>query len=489
MTSNNRLKKQPSQLYVLGTVVACERFSFYGMKMLLLYYLTEAHNMSDGNAKSISAAFTSLFFVVQFASGFITDRWLGNRLAVFIGSFFMMAGHMIMSINNFECFSYGLGVLVSSSIFMKVPIVALLGQSYEKGDPRRLIGFTLFYSIYNIGAIGALLLCELIARKYGWHYGFGLAAIVMMIGFVVYVLYRKLFFNTGAPKKQFKKRQLFTIFVVTIVVSKLFSFLILNHKVYNIVSIIITIAAVSTFLYIMFALKRSERKAMMKIGFISILCFFGFVVLTQFDYSVPLFIRRNVDRMISFSFMGNNFSYKLEANMLQMVNPLVLLFAGPLVSWVWNNLRKRGIALLETTKAMTGIIITTLAYTLFYFSTFTADETARIHYSYILIIMTVMSFSEVFFVPIGYSVISNEGAAKYKTLLLGLFTVMLGLSDQVAGKIAKLTDVDGDDRLNAFSSLEIYQSGFYDISLIFIGALLLLLLIGGFLNKKLKAKN
>ena len=483
---NTIQKKQPSQLYILAVIMSCERFSFYGMRLLMIFYLTEVHNMSDGDAKEIAGAFSSLFTSVQFFGGFITDRWLGSRISVFVGLFLMTIGHLIISIDSFEFFSHGLGVLVCAAMFMRVPILALAGECYKEDDPRRTIGFTLFYSLFNIGAIASNLIGEKVARTFGWHYGFGLAAVVMVIGFVTYVWTRKLFVNIGKPKVPLKIRHFLILALAVIVLSKGFSMLMLSDIYGYVSTAILVIALLTFFVIVFFFVHKNQRSAMMKIGFITLVCFVGFTILDQLEYSVPLFSRRNVDRIVSFSFMGNNFSYELEANMFQAMNPGIVLLAGPAIALLWRKLQKRDIIVRDTMKIMIGLFIAGASYTLFYFCTFAADETAKVHYSYLLLIIALVSSAEVFLQPVAYSVITNEAPVLYRTIIFGLFKVGIGLADYAASQLSKLTDVDKGDRLNTFVSLKIYQEGFLETDIIFSVIIAVLLVTGFFLNKKFK---
>ncbi|MBL8888583.1 MAG: MFS transporter [Planctomycetaceae bacterium] len=179
----------PAGLYTLFFAEMWERFSYYGMRAILIFYMTKGLlGMNDFQASSIYGAYTSLVYMTPFIGGLLADRILGKRYAVILGGILMSAGHLLMTIESELPFYFALALLIVGNGFFKPNISTMVGQLYGNGDARRDNGFNIFYMGINLGAAISPLLCGYVGEYYGWHYGFGLATIGMMVGLAVFVM-------------------------------------------------------------------------------------------------------------------------------------------------------------------------------------------------------------------------------------------------------------------------------------------------------------
>ncbi|QDV24474.1 peptide MFS transporter [Aureliella helgolandensis] len=178
----------PTGLYTLFFAEMWERFSYYGMRALLVLYMIKGTlGFGEKDANAIYGAYTALVYMTPFFGGMIADRLLGKRTAVIIGGLLMAAGHlMMMSEDKFWFFS-ALGLLIAGNGFFKPNISSMVGNLYSASNPKRDGGFTLFYIGINLGAALAPLLCGYVGETYGWHRGFGLATIGMLVGLALFV--------------------------------------------------------------------------------------------------------------------------------------------------------------------------------------------------------------------------------------------------------------------------------------------------------------
>ncbi len=178
----------PPGLFVLFFAEMWERFSYYGMRALLVFYMMKGFlAYDDKRAYAVYGAYTALVYATPFIGGMLADRLLGARRAVILGGAFMAAGHLLMTLEQSDAFFGALALLIVGNGFFKPNISTIVGGLYPAGDSRRDGGFTLFYMGINLGAALAPLLCGYIGETYGWHYGFGLATIGMLIGLAVFV--------------------------------------------------------------------------------------------------------------------------------------------------------------------------------------------------------------------------------------------------------------------------------------------------------------
>ena len=184
-----QLLGHPTGLFNLFFAEMWERFSYYGMRALLVFYMTKGFlNFGDSVASTVYGAYTALVYMTPFLGGLLADRLLGQRLAVILGGILMAAGHLLMGISNEKAFYFSLALVIIGNGFFKPNISTIVGSLYAPGSPRRDAGYTIFYMGVNMGAAMSPLLCGYIGENYGWHYGFGLATIGMMIGLAVFVM-------------------------------------------------------------------------------------------------------------------------------------------------------------------------------------------------------------------------------------------------------------------------------------------------------------
>ncbi len=178
----------PAGLFTLFFAEMWERFSYYGMRALLVFYMTKGFlGYGDDVAYKVYGAYTALVYATPFLGGMLADRLLGARRAVVFGGVLMALGHLLMTIEHQVPFFVALALLIVGNGFFKPNISTIVGSLYPAGNPKRDSGFTIFYMGINLGAAMSPLLCGYVGERYGWHYGFGLATAGMLIGLAVFV--------------------------------------------------------------------------------------------------------------------------------------------------------------------------------------------------------------------------------------------------------------------------------------------------------------
>jgi POT family proton-dependent oligopeptide transporter len=178
----------PTGLFTLFFAEMWERFSYYGMRALLVFYMIKGFlGYGDAQAYAVYGTYMALVYATPMIGGVLADRLLGRRRAVIIGGLLMALGHLLMMFQNEAAFFTALALLICGNGFFKPNISTMVGTLYSDGSPRRDGGFTIFYMGINLGAAMSPLLCGYIGETYGWHYGFGLATIGMLVGLAVFV--------------------------------------------------------------------------------------------------------------------------------------------------------------------------------------------------------------------------------------------------------------------------------------------------------------
>ncbi len=181
----------PRGLFVLFFVEMWERFSYYGMRALLIFYMTKGFlGFGDKQAYGVYGAYTALVYATPFIGGMLADKLLGQGRAVILGGMLMAAGHLLMTFENTTAFFTALALLICGNGFFKPNISTMVGSMYPAGNPKRDRGFTIFYMGINLGAAMSPLLCGAVGETFGWHYGFGLATLGMLTGLFTFVASR-----------------------------------------------------------------------------------------------------------------------------------------------------------------------------------------------------------------------------------------------------------------------------------------------------------
>lgn len=239
----------PIGLYVCFTTELWERFSFYGMKYLLLLYLTKYHLFSDGEGLDVLGSYAGLVYALPLIGGMIADRFLGMRKSVLFGGILLSLGHILMAVEGHQAINYAAGTVLANDLtlasgqvlaagtmlseaitfrdtaslkvfyfalalivmgvgYLKPNISTIVGKLYSKDDPRRDSGFTIFYMGINIGSFAATLLCGWLGETFGWRYGFGAAGIGMIIGLITFTYGQKYLMGHAEPPnpEKLKKR-------------------------------------------------------------------------------------------------------------------------------------------------------------------------------------------------------------------------------------------------------------------------------------------
>ncbi|MCG8405237.1 MAG: peptide MFS transporter [Phycisphaerales bacterium] len=178
----------PLGLYTLFFTELWERFSFYGMKTLLLLYMLNHFFWSQEKASGLLGTYAALAYGLPVVGGFIADKWLGARRAVILGGILLAIGHLLMAFEPLPFFYSALGFIIAGVGLLKPNVSTQVGSLYPPGDPRRDGAFTIFYMGINLGALGGPLLCDWLKEHYGYHYGFAAAGVGMIIGLIVYVI-------------------------------------------------------------------------------------------------------------------------------------------------------------------------------------------------------------------------------------------------------------------------------------------------------------
>ncbi len=459
-TKTNQAFGHPKGLFYLFFAELWERFSFYGMRALLVLYMTKQLLFTDDMAFGVYAAYMSLVYVTPMIGGILADKILGFRKAILLGGILMALGHFFLTFET-PIFFYGsLALVIVGNGFFKPNISSFVGDLYQQGDARRDAGFTIFYLGINIGAAVAPLACAWFAEAYGWHYGFVLAGIGMLVGLLVFRqgLKKDVFENKGLipnldnyNSKTFglNKGQLIT--VIAFLTVPLFALIIRFNEFEHYIVWIVSLFLICYITYIFITVTKTEKKRLVVIVYFTLLYTLFAAIFEQAGSSLTLFADRNVN-LVGMDAAGTN---SINAG-------FIILFAIPF-SMLWTYLSRVNKNPNSAIKFGLGLLFLGLGFLIFALSAHSVDEFAKTSMTYLVIGYMVYTIGELFLSPIGLSKMTELSPLKYVAFIMGVWFSANFYGHYFAGKIAKLTTVS-NGKTNPFT-----EGVFGDITTFFTG--------------------
>ncbi len=437
----------PKGLLYLFFAELWERFSFYGMRALLVLYMTKHLLFDDDMAFGVYAAYMSLVYVTPMIGGILADKILGFRKAILLGGILMAFGHFFLTIEHPVFFYGSLGLIIVGNGFFKPNISSFVGELYEQGDARRDSGFTIFYLGINLGAAIAPLACAWFAENYGWHYGFVLAGIGMLLGLFVFQkgLKGNAFEGKGlTPNEEnyqsktfgMKKGQL--IIVLSFLIVPLFALIVKFHQYEHYLVWVVSTFLIYYIFNILNKVSSIEKKRLLVAVYFTVLYTLFSAIFEQAGSSLTLFADRNVN-LVGMDAAGTN---SINAG-------FIMLFAIPF-SLLWPFLNKRKKNPNSPIKFGFGLLFLGLGFIVFAMSAHSTDDFARTSMSYLVIGYLVLTIGELFLSPIGLSKMTELSPLKYIAFIMGVWFSANFYGHYFAGKIAKLTTV-AEGEINMFS--------------------------------------
>lgn len=457
------LSQQPKGLWILCGVEIWERFSYYGMRALLILYLTsEFWGMSDTQAYLTYGSYVAFVYMTPLIGGYISDTFLGHTTSVKYGCIFIMIGHILLSTQ--QSFFWGLAFVVVGTGFFKSSMATNIGRTYGNSNNHlRDSGYTLFYMAVNLGSGLALIAVPLIAKYFSWHAGFATAAFGMGLGLLVLFIgeVRKII-----PKDQIlvsKRTHIITIISALIAVC-IFQYLIFHAKNTANALYIMTIIV---FIYLIYkAIKGGKEYTIpiLAVLKVSIIVMFFWILFEQTATSVLLFTERFVNL--------NIFGFTISAANTHVFNSLFIIILAPFFAIIWG---KWNISIFR--KMGTGLIITGLAMGAFAISANLAIKGFSPSLLWIVLGYMLITMGELCCSPTGLAAISKVAPADIVAFLFGVWGIKSSLSNYFASYIATFTDVGDIKDTSSIVQAKAYYHLFFNLTItaIIIGLIILLI--------------
>ena len=401
----------PVGLFILFFTEMWERFSYYGMRgILVLYMATSATAIDPGLGWSNKDAiwlygwYTMLVYVASIPGGWIADKFLGQKKTVMLGGLLLCFGHGILAIPQSWAFFTGLGLIILGVGGLKPNISTMVGGLYKEGDIRRDSGFTIFYIGINVGAFLASITVGLVAYYYGWHYGFGLAGIGMLLGQVVFIWGQKFLKGVGEftggsqateAERLASKRPLSKI--------------------------------------------EKDRVVVLLISFLIVVVFWG--AFEQAGGLMNLYTDAKVDRTTGWSWME-----EIPAAVFQSLNAGYIIIFGTIIGGFWIWWKKSGRESSSLFKMAIGTIIMGLGYVFMMFASqeASAETFGKAAMMWIFLAYLFHTIGELCTSPVSLSFITKLAPLKYASIMMGVYFAMTGFGSKLAGLLGEWSESLGE---------------------------------------------
>ena len=475
----------PKGLFVCFATEMWERFSYYGMRALLILYLTKHWEFSDATSYLIYGAYTSLVYIMPVFGGMLADQILGSKKAVTYGAILLVIGHLGMTIEtNEQIFYLSLALIVSGVGFLKPNISTMVGALYEEGDPRRDSGFTIFYMGINIGAFTATLLCGYLGEKVGWAYGFGAAGIGMLFGLIIFLWGQKYLEGLAEPpSNKFLQKMHGISYEYWAYISGIFMVLVTWFLVQNsqlVGQLLGGFGAVFIGAWLLYALFRcapDERDRLIVVGILILFSLIFWALFEQAGSSLNILTDRGVNRVM--------FGWEVPASMFQSLNAGFIFTIAPLFAMLWITLAKRNMEPSTPIKFSIGIIFVGLGFLALVYG-MSSSQGLQTGIFWIILIYLLHTLGELCLSPVGLSSVTKLSPQRIVGFMMGMWFFASAAGNYVAGLIARATASESSEVSNDIFNLAQKQSFmdvYTDVGLIAIACGIFLALLTPILKK------
>ena len=415
LTNQKELFGHPIGLFVLFFTEMWERFSYYGMRaILVLYLITEVAEKnpglgwSNGEALALYGWYTMMVYVMSIPGGIIADKLLGQRKSVMVGCVLLVAGHGILAVEEMWAFYTGLVLIVLGVGMLKPNISTMVGGLYKQGDIRRDKGFTIFYIGINLGAFLSSLIVGYVGEVHGWHYGFGLAGIGMLLGLAVYMYGQKYLTHVGnyigasinEEERAASKRPLSKI--------------------------------------------EKDRVGVLFISFLLVIVFWG--AFEQAGGLMSIYTADNTNRFL----MG----FEIPASVFQSINAMFIIFFGTSIALFWANRKLKGKVSSSLFKMIVGLIIMGAGFFFMTGATIQFENTGESAMYWLVFAYLFHTIGELCLSPVALSFITKLAPLKYASIMMGVYFAMTGFGSKLAGLLGEWSESLGEFKI--FTGIAIF---------------------------------
>lgn len=459
----NQFLGHPKGLYICFATEMWERFSFYGMKYLLLLYLTKYHLFTDSMGLDVLGSYAALVYATPVIGGILADRYLGMRKSVIFGGCLLVLGHLGMSIEGtaayndngnitrddqaLQIFYFSISLIIVGVGFLKPNISTIVGKLYGIGDSRRDSGFTIFYMGINIGAFSATLLCGYLGETLGWRYGFGAAGIGMLVGLAIFIYGQRYLHGIAEPHDlTYLQQSVAPVYLPSLnrerliylsAIASLFGIWQMvqaTHLVQWSLNGLSFIVAAGLLWFILKRCNPVERGRMMVLMILTFSTVIFWALFEQTAASMTLY----ADRVVNREFLG----LELKASQFGALNPLFIMLLAPVFAVLWTALSKRNREPSTPVKFSLGIMQAGLGFGVLVMGASFPNDSGKVAALWLILAYLLHTTGELCLSPVGLSAVTKLSVPRIVGLMMGTWFLATAYSEFMAAQIAKLAAID-----------------------------------------------
>jgi POT family proton-dependent oligopeptide transporter len=461
-------ERQPKGLSFLFFTELWERFGFYTLQTIVILYMSSDLDISYETSYLLYGAFSSLIYLSPVLGGYIADRFISLRMSILLGALLLLIGYVMVAFSSLPLFLVGLSVIVVGNGLFKPNIPAMLGELYKEQDPRRDGGYTLLYMGINVGAFLPYLFADKFVEAVGWHMGFLLAAVSMLLGMIIFILGRPSL-PDKKPKFLFKTKSK-PLFGITFCLGLLVAIAVVNLLLKFPAKTDDNLVVASAFimgLVIFFLLKQKnpERKKMLA-ALILIVVSVGFWAVYNQTYTTLLsFAETNMES----SWLGFTFSSSAS----QYFNPFFIIFLSPILSKLWIHLDEKNLNPSTPLKFTLGALFMALGFFLLAIGVRFFGNAGLCSPGWLIGSFFLQTIGELLLTPVGLAMISELSPPNLVGMMMGVWFLTQFAAYAIGGGLARVANVVD---VSAIQSIGIYSHAFF-----IYGGMSLILAIASFL--------
>ena len=397
----NSLKDHPAGLYTLFFTEMWERFSYYGMRaILVLYIISDVESSNSGLGWSNSQAitlygwYTALVYLLCVPGGWLADKYITHKNAVLYGGWLLCLGHLLLAIKHTHIFFLRFIIYYNRSGIIKAKYIYISWFIIQRNDIRRDQGFTIFYIGINIGAFFASILVGFIGEVYGWHYGFSLAGIGMIVGQIFFIRGKKHFQSDLKRRSSWKQKNLTKVQIDRI-------------KLIIIASLILIIF---------------------------------WAAFEQAGGLLNIYAYEKTNRFLDF------INFEIPASWFQSINPLMIIIFGYFISLIWLKLEEKNYINSSILKIAVGIIIMGSGFIFMFFASVEADTYGKSSMYWLVLAYALITIGELCASPVILSYITKLSPKQKVSSIMGIYFATIGLGNKLAGTIGVYSQQLGEKK-------------------------------------------